>query len=193
MPLTVYLRGHVFKLIPHFQMALLEYLKVKKTEGDNMQTLRGEEDAGIAMALPSPFVYLAKWRMLSAAQRMPTEGSDSGESKDKIDFDCGDKDPTSQRRRVCTSQRVRLNTSLHSPIPGCLDGDDNVNDGEDLDASSNGNLPLGPAERDSSHQYPHSRARGKSDRSNMRFEPDRVRESIRREYNREMGKIGPWL
>ena len=136
---------------------------------------------------------LTKWRMLSAAQRMPTEGSDSGESKDKIDFDCGDKDATSKRRRVCTSQRVRLNTSLHSPIPGCLDGDDNVNDGEDLDASLNGNLPpRGPAEgEDSSHQYPHSRAR--SDRSNMRCDDDRVRESIRREYNREMGKIGPWL
>ena len=146
-----------------------------------MHALRGEEDARM---LPSPFEYHTKWRKLSAAQKMQTEGSDSNESKDKIDFDCGDKDATSkcsQRRMVCTSQRVRLNTSLHSPFPGCLDGD----------ASSNGDLSprRGPAERDSSHQYPHSRAR--SDRSNMRFEEaDRAYVSIRREYNRKIGKIG---
>ena len=126
--------------------------------------------------------------MLCAAQRMPTEpegsesASDSGESKDK---------------KVCTSQEsqrrqhVRLNTSLHSPIPaipGCFDGDSSVVDGEDLDASSNGNLPPpGPAAENTSH------SRARSDRSNMRFEADRVRGSHRREYNRKLGKIGPWL
>ena len=140
--------------------------------------------------LSSPFEDHTKWSKLSAAQRMPTEGSESDESKDKIDFDYGDKDATlpslqcSQRQMVCTSQRVRLNTSLHSPFPSCLDGD----------ASSNGNLspPRDPAERDSSHQHPHSRAR--SDRSNMRFEwvgkAVRVHESHRREYNRRLGEIG---
>jgi len=148
---------------------------------------RGEEDAWM---LSSPFEDHTKWSKLGAAQRMPTEGSESDESKDKIDFDYGDKDATlpslqcSQRQMVCTSQRVRLNTSLHSPFPSCLDGD----------ASSNGNLspPRDPAERDSSHQHPHSRAR--SDRSNMRFEwvgkAVRVHESHRREYNRRLGEIG---
>ena len=128
--------------------------------------------------------------MLCGAQRMPTEpegsesASDSGESKDK---------------KVCTSQesqprrqRVRLNTSLHSPIraiPGRLDGDVEVVDGEDLDASSNRNLPpSGPAAENTSHS-----ARARSDLSSMRFEADRVSESIRREYNRKLGKIGPWL
>ena len=133
--------------------------------------------------------------MLCAAQGMPTEpegsesASDSGESKDKNIV-----------KQVCTSQesqrrqRVRLNTSLHSPIPaipGCLDGDVNVVDGEDLDASSNGNLPPpGPAAENTSN------SRARSDRSNMRFvgsEADRVRKSIRREHNRELGKIGTWL
>ena len=125
--------------------------------------------------------------MPCVAQRLPTEpegiesASDSGESKDK---------------KVCTSQesqprrqRVRLNTSLHSPIraiPGRLDGDVKVVDGEDLDASSNRNLPpSGPAAENTSH------SRARSDLSSMRFEADRVSESIRREYNRKLGKIGP--
>jgi len=113
--------------------------------------------------------------------------SDSGESKDKKVSGTSQESQESQRR-----QRVRLNTSLQSPIPaipGCLDGNDNVVDGEDLDASSNRNLaPPGPAAENFTS---HSRAR--SDRSNMRFEADCVRESIRREYNRKLGKIGPWL
>jgi len=167
---------------------------------------------------PSPSEHLTKWCMLCGAQRMPTEpegsesasdsgeskdkkvctsqesqesgsesASDSGESKDKKVSGTSQESQESQRR-----QRVRLNTSLQSPIPaipGCLDGNDNVVDGEDLDASSNRNLaPPGPAAENFTS---HSRAR--SDRSNMRFEADCVRESIRREYNRKLGKIGPWL
>ena len=128
---------------------------------------------------------------------MPTEpeGSvsacDSGESKDKKV--CTSQESQESQESHCLSQRrlrVRLNTSLHSPtraIPGCLDGDVNIVDGEE---------PPGPAAentRSPSRNIDGDNSRARSDRSNMRFEADRVRESIRREYNRELGKIGPWL
>jgi len=122
--------------------------------------------------------------MLTVPERSES-ASDSGESKD-MKVCTSQESQTSQRR-----QRVRLNTSLHSPfpaIPGCLDGDDNVVDGEDFDASSNGNLP---PPRPGAINTSDSRAR--SDLSNTRFEADRVSESIRHEYNRRLGKIGPWL